>query len=133
MRMKSKQTKDLSNQESLIIDLATKWCIKALDDVSLSVKRVNYDESNERETDGWQSAWDRSARSEFEDLERQWGLKIDINKEMDFSSLWLTFDAKLTTEQGEVGLTLNFRNHSGDFEMTVNGGSLSNGYLEIDI
>jgi hypothetical protein len=131
--MKSKQSKDLTNQESLIIDLATKWFAKALDDVNLHVKRVSYDEDDENELDGWHSTWDTGSNRVFEELEKEWGIVIDLNADIDFSSLWLTFDARLVTEQGEIHITLNCRNPSGTFNLTVDGSTLRDGYLEVNI
>jgi hypothetical protein len=131
--MKSKQNKDLTSQESLIIDLATKWCIKALDDVNLHVKRVSYDENDKSSTDGWHSTWDTGATRAVEELEKEWGIVIDLNADIDFSSLWLTFDAKLVTEEGDIHITLNCCNPSGDFYLSVDGSTLRDGYLGVDI
>jgi len=60
-------------------------------------------------------------------------LVIDPNAEIDFSSLWLTFDAKLVTEEGEINITFNCSNQSGTFNLPVDGGSLRYGFLEVDI
>ena len=131
--MKNKRTKDLSVAEKIAINLITEWCIKALDDVNLSIERVEYDENDESETDNWNSAWREGSSEALRKLENDWGLVIDPNTEIDFSSLWLTFDAKLVTEDGEINITLSCVNHSGDFILSVDGGALRDGYVGVDI
>jgi hypothetical protein len=131
--MKNKRTKDLSVAEKIAINLITEWCIKALDDVNLYVKRVSYDENDESSTDGWHSTWDTGSTRAFEELEKEWGIIIGLNAERDFSSLWLTFDAKLVTEEGEINITFNCSNQSGTFNLPVDGSTLRDGYLDVDI
>jgi hypothetical protein len=131
--MKNKQTKDLSTAEKIAISVITEWCIKAFDDVNLHVKRVNYDENDESSTDSWHSTWDTVSSRVFEELKKDWGIVIDLKAEIEFSSLWLTFDAKLVTQQGDIHITLNCRNQSGTFNLTVDGSTLRDGYVDVDI
>jgi len=63
--MKNKRTKDLSVAEKIAINLITEWCIKALDDVNLYVKRIIYDDNDRGETCGWRSTWDTGSTRAF--------------------------------------------------------------------